>query len=140
MEYTIEVCKNCRRLFKYYGFGSRYCPECSKIDEEQRDKVKAYIREHGPENKYEIALATGVPEAEIAQYLRDGMLEIPEGSVAYIKCESCGRDIRSGRWCPECAARMSKGQKAVFVSTGDVPKSATQGKMRFLGKDQKNPR
>lgn len=136
MEYTVEVCKNCRRLFKYYGFGSRYCPECAKIDEEQRDKVRAFIREHGPENKYEISLATGVPESEIAQYLRDGMLEIPEGSAAYIKCESCGRDIRSGRWCPECAARMSKGQ-AVLVATGETPKTAGQGKMRFFGKERK---
>ena len=135
MEYTVEVCKNCRRLFKYYGFGSKYCPECAQVDQENRDKVKAYIREHGPDNKYEIAVATGIPESEIDQYLRDGMLEIPENSAVFIKCESCGCDIRSGRWCAECAARMSNsGQKAVYIATGETPKSA--GKMRFIGKDE----
>ncbi len=140
MEYTVEVCKNCRRLFKYYGFGSRYCPECAKIDEEQRTKVKDYIRLNGPENKYEIALATGVPEEDINEYLRDGMLEIPEGSAVFIKCESCGCDIRSGRWCSECAARMSvtHGKKAAYIGTGDTPKSSQNGKMRFLGKNGKN--
>ena len=135
MEYTVEVCKNCRRLFKYYGFGGRYCPECAKIDQEHRDIVKKYIREHGPGNKYDISLATGIPEDEINQYLRDGMLEIPEDSAVFIKCESCGCDIRSGRWCPECAAKMNKGEKAVYLGTGDTPKSANAGKMRFFGKD-----
>ena len=135
MEYTVEVCKNCRRLFKYYGFGSKYCPECAEIDRKQRDKVREYIRKNGPDNKYEISLATGIPETEIDQYLRDGMLEIPEDSAVFIKCESCGCDIRSGRWCSECAARMSKGEKAVYIATGEKPK--TGGKMRFFGKDDK---
>ena len=83
---------------------------------------------------YEIAEATGVPEKTIRQYLRDSMLEIPEGSPIYIKCESCGRDIRSGRWCPSCAAKLSNGLKGTFVGVGEVPKDTSSGKMRFLGR------
>ncbi|MBO7353261.1 MAG: hypothetical protein J6U61_03280 [Lachnospiraceae bacterium] len=87
-------------MFTYPGFGSKYCPDCRKIDEENRDKVKEYLREHGTANMVEISENTGVSKHDINQYLRDGMLEIPEGSPIYIKCEKCGCDIRSGRWCP----------------------------------------
>ena len=82
---------------------------------------------------YEIADATGVSENIIRQYLRDGMLEIPEGSPIYIKCEKCGCDIRSGRWCPSCAAKLSSDMKGMFAGIGDKPKTSSQGKMRFIG-------
>ena len=131
---TVEKCEHCQRLFNYPGFGSKYCPECLKIDEANRDKVKEFLREHGNANMYEISLATGISEKDIKQYLRDGMLEIPEGSPVYIKCEACGCDIRSGRWCPACAARLSTDLKGVLVSVGEVPKENMKGKMRFLGK------
>ncbi len=136
MGVTVETCNHCKRLFNYPGFGSKYCPECRKIDEGNREKVKEYLREHGMANMYEISLATEVPEKDIKQYLRDGMLEIPEGSPIYIKCEGCGCDIRSGRWCPACAARLSKEFKGAFVGVGDVPKPVMNGKMRFLGRHQ----
>lgn len=134
MAFSVEACQNCKNLFNYPGFGSKYCPECRKIDEENRAKVKEYLREHGQANMYEISLATEVSEKNIKQYLRDGMLEIPDGSPIYIKCESCGCDIRSGRWCPACAAKMSSEFKVMFVGVGDTPKEKLSGKMRFLGK------
>ncbi|MBR4724159.1 MAG: flagellar protein [Lachnospiraceae bacterium] len=134
MGFTVETCGHCQRLFNYPGFGSKYCPDCRKIDEENRNIVKEYLREHGQANMYEISIATGVPEADIKQYLRDGMLEIPEGSPIYIKCEACGCDIRYGKWCPACAARLSSDLKGCLIGVGDVPKEKMSGKMRFLGK------
>ena len=133
MGYSVEVCHHCKRIFNYPGFGSMYCPECLKIDEENKNKVKKFLRDHGNANMYQIALATGVSEKDIKQYLRDGMLEIPDGSPIYIKCENCGCDIRSGRWCPSCAARMSNDLKSAYAGVGDVPKEQVTGKMRFFG-------
>jgi len=134
MGISVEACENCGNLFHYPGFGTKYCPACRKIDEENREKVKAYIKENGSANMYQISLATGIPQKLIKQYLRDGMLEIPEGSPIYIKCEGCGCDIRSGRWCPECAVRLNNDLKAVYFGTGEVPKERVRGKMYFLGK------
>ena len=134
MAFSTEVCRKCKRLFTYPGFGSKYCPDCRKIDEENRDKVKEYLREHGTANMVEISENTGVSTHDINQYLRDGMLEIPEGSPIYIKCEKCGCDIRSGRWCPECAATLSKELKGMFVGIGEKPRVKLEGKMRFLRK------
>jgi len=136
MNISVECCRNCKRLFKYPGFGNKYCPDCMKIDEENREKVKAFLRENGQSNMYEISLGTGVSEKDIKQYLRDGMLEIPEGSPIYIKCESCGCPIRSGRWCPDCAKRLEEDLKGTYVGVGEVPKMYVDGRMHFLNRNK----
>ena len=48
--------------------------------------------------------------------------------------EKCGCDIRSGRWCPDCAEQLSADLKGCYVGVGDKPKKNTAGKMRFLDK------
>ena len=123
MFFSVEVCPNCRRMFRYPGFGVKLCPECKETDMSDQKKVKEYIREHGAANMHKIAADTGIPVSTIRQYLRDSMLEIPEGSPVYIKCESCGCDIRSGRWCSVCASKMSLEFKGMYAGIGDIPKS-----------------
>jgi len=135
MGFSVECCENCGTLFNYAGFGGKYCSNCRSIDTDNRNAVKTYLRTHGNANMYEISLATGIPEKLVKQYLREGMLEIPQGSGVYIKCEMCGCDIRSGRWCPSCAAKLSVGVKGNYVGVGDVAHDpAGPGKMRFLGR------
>ena len=41
-------------------------------------------------------------------YLKEGRLEIPEGSSYYLKCERCGISINSGRFCQPCASILIK--------------------------------
>ena len=137
MPVTIETCIKCKKLFHYAGFGTKFCPKCRDEDEKIRARIKEFLRENGMANMYEISVATGVPEKMIKQYLKEGMLEIPEGSPIYLKCESCGCDIRSGRWCPACATRMSNELKGTFIAVGDVPKvPVMKGKMRFLDRNR----
>ena len=73
---------------------------------------------------------------DFVQYLREGRLEIPENSPIYIKCESCRCDIRSGRYCKECAAKLSKDLEGAMrmdeYEIGEVPKMK-QGKMHYIG-------
>ncbi len=133
MAITTEVCEVCKKMFLYPGFGVKYCSACREKDIENQQAVKEYLRAHGAATVFEISEATGISEKIIKQYLRDGMLEVPEGSPMYIKCEACGCDIRSGRWCPSCAAHLSNGLKGCFVGVGDIPKESS-GKMRFIGK------
>ena len=128
---------DCKRLFIYPGFGPRLCQDCRKNEEELFKKVKDFLNEHGAANYYEISVATGIPEETVKQWLKDGRLEVPENSAVYIKCERCGCDIRSGRYCPACAAELTKEFKGVYTGAiGEVPKNR-QGKMRFLGRDNK---
>lgn len=133
---NVQACLGCKTLFLYPGFGAKLCPECRKKEEEMFAKVKKYLDENGPANLYSIAEATGIPEETIKQWLKDGRLEVPEDSDVYIKCERCGCDIRSGRYCPACAAELTKELKGVYSgAVGELPKNQS-GKMRFLDKNK----
>lgn len=133
-----KCCKKCGRLFMYYGVGHLYCPVCAKADNKTFNKVKEYLYEHGASSLKEVALATDVSEKKIMTYLREGRLEIPEGSDIFIRCESCGVEMRSGRYCPECANKLihklSGRGSAHLVNDeiGEVTKKNQSARMRFL--------
>lgn len=134
---NVQPCTGCKKLFQYPGFGPKLCPDCRKEEEEMFKKVRDYLNENGPANYYTIAEATGIKEEIIKQWLKDGRLEVPEDSEIFIKCERCGCDIRSGRYCPACAAEMTKELKGLYSGAiGELPKNQS-GKMRFLDKRNK---
>ncbi|MCR5686279.1 MAG: hypothetical protein K6G81_12855 [Lachnospiraceae bacterium] len=136
MGISTQVCERCGRMFNYAGFGNPFCPSCKSVDAEEFDKVRDYLVHNGAANMYEISEATGVSEKTIRRYLTESRLEIPEGSPIYIKCESCGCDIRSGRYCPDCAGRLSKELNMSYQSfVGEKPKVVAvnnTGKMHFF--------
>lgn len=146
-EYTKEikwdlkptVCSKCGGELSYKSLGEYVCESCGNIERDDFGKVRSYIDENGPTPAVIISEQTGVAIDKINEFLRQGRVEIPEGSDIYIKCEKCGTDIRFGRFCPACAAKLSKQLKGVF-EVGEVPKkkSAVEGKMRFIGKN--NPK
>ncbi len=135
MDSRTQLCKRCNRFFVYMGYGHMYCSECKKLDEADFNKVRDYIYAHGTATVMETEAATEVKRKYIEQYLREGRLIIPESSPIFIKCESCGCDIRSGRYCGACASRLSKELKSALVTyeVGERP----SGKMRFLDKTRK---
>lgn len=134
----IRSCKYCGAMFRYYGFGYGYCERCTPIDEEMFHRVKDYIWEHGTASAAEVSSAVGVSIKQIDQYLRDSRLEIPEDSPIFIRCEVCGTEIRYGRFCQECASRVTKDMRKAFKAEsfeiGEKPKKS--GKMHYLGKDK----
>ncbi|MBP5330291.1 MAG: flagellar operon protein YvyF [Lachnospiraceae bacterium] len=132
---SVMTCSRCGRVITYPGFGAVLCRSCRELDEEEFGRVRDYLNEHGTANMYEISEATGVTEKTIRRYLLESRLEIPEGSPIYIKCEVCGCDIRSGRYCPDCAGRLSSELQNAYMSfVGDKPKFSEDksGKMHFL--------
>lgn len=134
---NMRACKKCGRFFKYVNIGYGLCPDCTKIDNAQFEKVKAYMYEHGQANAIEISEATGISERQIMQYLRDGRVEIPSNSPIFIKCEMCHTDIRYGRFCPECALKLQKTSQDMkrftvdMYEVGETPKKNKSGKMHI---------
>lgn len=130
-------CPDCNIPMKYI-FGEVFeCPSCKRQELTDFGKIKEYLEKAGPQPAIVIANETGIPVKVIDNFLRQGRVEIPDGSAIYIKCESCGVDIRYGRYCPECMARMNKeaGGKSVFMSeVGEKPtsKGGMAGKMHIL--------
>lgn len=133
-----KTCVRCKRMFTYLGYGHFYCPACKKLDEEEFKKIKEYIYENGTASASEISEHTGVSLERINQYLKEGRLEIPNGSPIFIKCEMCKTDIRSGRLCPTCAGSLTKAMREKLdfddEQIGELPNKMV-GKMRFLNRN-----
>ncbi|MCR5082458.1 MAG: hypothetical protein K6B15_03195 [Parasporobacterium sp.] len=135
-----KICKRCGGTFEFVGIGRMYCENCARIDAEQFQAVRDYLYEHGPANALDIEEATGISKEHINKYLREGRLEIPPGSNEYITCEICGAKLRYGRFCPECAHKMSSEeiQSATFDvnEIGEVQVSGgNKGQVRYIGKE-----
>ena len=128
---TPRQCQECGGKYVFQGAGRYVCENCGHETYDDFGKIKAFIDEHGPTPGIVIAEATGVSIAKINRFLRQGRIEIPDGSGQYIPCERCGEPIRYGRFCPACAAFLTKNLSAVLTNAdvGEKPKKTMQGKM-----------
>ncbi|NLO38642.1 MAG: flagellar operon protein YvyF [Ruminiclostridium sp.] len=129
----IKYCKVCRKMFQYVT-GPILCPACKQIDEEEFEKVRAFLRDFPGANMKEVADNTGVNPNKISRWLKEERLEVSEGSPVALNCENCGVRIRSGRFCIEC----SKGLAREMMSAGRELKDSlkrTQEKSSGTGKE-----
>lgn len=127
----IRYCKGCRKIFQYVS-GPVLCPVCKKIDDEEYEKVRTFLRDFPGANMREVSDNTGVSPNKISRWLRDGRLEVSEDSPVALNCEKCGVRIRSGRFCVEC----SKGLAKEMITAGrelrdSLSKSRSRGKDTF---------
>lgn len=125
-------CEQCGGSLKDAGLGIYVCAKCGAETLSEFGMVKQFLNENGPSNAQVISDGTGVPVNKIERFLREGRIEIPEGSDSYISCEKCGVDIRYGRFCPACATTLSKELTSAltYSEVGEVPKE--KGKMRYM--------
>lgn len=133
---NVRNCRSCGCIFNYMG-GQVICPACRDKVEKKFQEVKDYIRENKGVGIQEVAEACDVDAGQIRQWLREERLELAEGSAMYLKCESCGQSIRSGRFCDKCKANMTRDlQDAIKINKPlDLKPEKNQGdsaKMRFL--------
>lgn len=111
---NIRNCKECGKLFQYDGI-SKLCFTCRKNDDEDFRRVKEYLYENPKETITVVSEETEVSEDKILRYLREGKLEITGDSAGILlDCESCGKAIRTGRYCDQCAHDLERGLKAGF--------------------------
>ncbi len=131
----------CVRCGKYYindGNILKMCRYCRIKDKEDFEKVRAYLYKNNIATAIEIEENTGVSVNQIDMYLKNGRLEIPKNSPIFIKCEECGAEIRYGRFCPACSARLSKEISGRFVDDSQIGELAPKkAKMYHFGKEQK---
>lgn len=129
-------CKKCSGKLFYQAAGNYKCKDCGEEEYDDFGKIKNYLESNGPSPATVIAEGTGVPLEIINIFLKNGRLEIPEGSKFYIKCERCGCSLRYGRYCPGCTRELA-GQLhgAMFEQMGEKPKyesKKNKEKMHFL--------
>jgi len=131
----IKKCLRCGKLFKVDNLSSDLCPYCIKLDNEDFEKIRDYLYEHKTATYVQLSEATGISVMQIERYLRNGRLEIPEGSPIYIKCERCGAEIKSGRICNACSLSLSNAMRLEMNYTdaqvGDTPKKKSDNKAKM---------
>ncbi|MCT4479550.1 hypothetical protein CW306_12920 [Bacillus sp. BA3] len=97
-------CPSCNSLFVMTKFRD-VCDACYKEEEDQYDKVYAYIRKkiNRTASMMQVVKETGVEDTLIIKFVRTGKLRISQFPNLGIPCEKCGANIKSGRLCGKCS-------------------------------------
>lgn len=107
-----RVCKKCGGVMVFKGVGEYRCEDCGELDYDDYGKARMYIEEHRGATAAQIEAAIGVSQRSIRQMLKDGRLEVTKDSRTFLKCEICGKAIRSGQYCPECEVTVHRNLEA----------------------------
>lgn len=98
----LATCERCGR-----SFGSEndqvLCKRCleEEIDSDFK-KVRDYLYDNPGADINEVEEATKVDKKIILKLLKDDRIEIVDEKNYLLSCEKCGKQIKSGRLCPEC--------------------------------------
>ncbi|MDR0949976.1 MAG: hypothetical protein LBM69_10725 [Lachnospiraceae bacterium] len=127
-------------IFK--GVGEYACEECGHVAYDDYGKVRLYIETHPGVNSQDIQNGTGVSGRVIRRLLREERLQIAPNSRVFIQCEACGKDIRSGRFCPECEVKYhrvteerERSKKKKMEGFSMEKKSTEEGERRYIPYD-----
>lgn len=107
-----RACRVCGGVMVFKGVGEYQCEDCLAVDYDDYGKVRGYIEEHRGATAAQIEQAVGVPQRTIRRLLKDGRIEVAEGSKMFLRCEICGKNIRSGEYCPECEVKVHRNLEA----------------------------
>lgn len=137
---NMRTCMRCGMAFQYNGSGHIICPICREIDQREFDRVRDYVYEHKGATVMEVADEVDVKPYIIEGFLRAGRLEIPNDSTVFLHCEKCRKEIRSGRFCNDCAAQLTMEMKNALnfddSQVGEEPDR--KGKMHYRRKKDEN--
>ncbi len=97
-------CSKCGGIMIFAGVGEYHCEDCKNVEYDDYGKVRLYIEKHKGATAAQIEAEIGVSQKTIRQMLRDAKIEIAAESRIFMKCEICGTNIRSGRFCKKCEA------------------------------------
>ena len=102
----IKNCQRCKKIFRY-SVGPQLCESCKRLDEEDFEKVRTFVREFPGATIQEVSRETEIATNMIYRYLKEGRLEVSESSPIALQCENCGVRIKSGRFCSSCTNKLA---------------------------------
>lgn len=116
----VRNCKRCRKIFMYGSTGPQLCDACKRLEEEEFEKVRIFVRNFPGATAQEVSKETGVPTHLIYRFLKEGRLEVSESSPIALQCENCGARIKSGRFCITCSKRLANDMIQVGKTLNDT--------------------
>lgn len=135
----VRNCRRCGRIYNYLG-GPPICTDCKNADEEVFKKIKQYLYDYPGATLSQVAMDCDVSVEKIKMFLREGRLEITEGANIILECESCGKSIRTGRFCSECQNQLSNNIAETVTKKSERRNETQESKhngvgMRYLNKN-----
>ena len=131
----VRNCRSCGRLFNYFS-GQPVCQACKEELEVKFQQVKEYLRENPNSSIQKVSEENDVSTKQITQWVREERLTFSDDSPVGIACESCGANIKTGRFCEQCKNRMKNDFRSVTQSNSKpvepAKRSSERDKMRFL--------
>ncbi|MBR6451675.1 MAG: flagellar protein [Lachnospiraceae bacterium] len=118
------VCKECGGDMVYRGVGEYACEKCGALAYDDYGKVRNYIEQHPGATQANVSEGTGVSRAKIKQLLLEERIEVAPDSPIFMHCVLCGADIRSGRYCEACAAKVKHDEAKIAKKVRDYQKKA----------------
>lgn len=131
----VKNCRKCKKIFMWTN-GPQICQACLKLEEEEFDKVRVFLRDFPGATINEVSAATEVDTQLIYRFLKEGRLEVTSSSPIALQCETCGVRISSGRFCVGCSKKlatemMSTGRKLMETVEKQDNKKADDG-LRYM--------
>jgi len=123
-------CTKCGRFFESNGFIT-LCPVCYKKDQDDFERIRQYLYEHPHAKVFQVSTDLELPVSQIKRYLREERLEILEKDNLFLKCEACGKSIRSGVYCDECSRKYDNNIRSVYTGNLNSGRTTSQ-QIRFL--------
>ncbi|MCX7841761.1 MAG: MerR family transcriptional regulator [Clostridia bacterium] len=135
----VRNCRRCGKIFNYIG-GNPICPSCRELNEQTFKKVKEYLYNNPGATLSEVSTVLEVSVEKIKGYLKEGRLEIiGSDSNLVLECESCGKAIRTGRFCDDCSRDLTRDLKSTASEISETLSKKDSAKsqfgMRYLNKD-----
>lgn len=129
----VRTCKGCKRLFNYIG-GQPLCPKCLSDLEDKFQEVKKYVEDNPAASLSKVAEDNEISPNQIKQWIREERLSFSKESIVGIECESCGKLIKTGRFCDECKLKLHNDFGSVTKKEESVvqKKQREAARMRFL--------
>lgn len=138
----VKNCRKCGHIFSYLG-GPQICPVCKAKDEEDFKRVKQYLYENPGATISQVSAELDISVEKIKRYLKDGRLEIvgDDGNLI-LECESCGKAIRSGRFCNDCERGLTRDLKSTASSLSQTLSNTNEtwkrgDSLKYLNKNDK---
>ncbi len=96
------TCSKCGGLMIFVGVGEYRCEDCKNVEYDDYGKVRLFIEQNRGATAAQIEKEIGVSQKAIRSMLRESKIEITAESRTFMKCDICGVNIRSGRYCSKC--------------------------------------
>ena len=131
-------CEKCNGVMVYKGLGEYQCEECGLVEYDDYGLVRNYLDKHRGANVAEISQVTGVSHKTIRDMIKENRFEVIEAPSGFLRCEMCGKEIKSGRLCNKCEVEYhrkleadARAKKNHHIAGGSAMMMEEHGKKRF---------